>query len=99
VVAISSIVGGQALKGTAAKIMAELGVEASALTVAQHLAGRIRLDGFVLDTVDAPLADAVAALGITPLVTDTIMRDAASKERLAREVLEFAGLPELRSNS
>ena len=90
VVAISPIVGGQALKGPAAKIMAELGVEASALAVAQHIAGRIRLDGFVLDTVDAPLADAVAALGITPLVTDTIMRDAARKERLAHEVLALA---------
>jgi LPPG:FO 2-phospho-L-lactate transferase len=87
VVAVSSIVGGQALKGPAAKIMAELGVEASALAVAQHIAGRIRLDGFVLDTVDAHLAGNVAELGVTPLVTDTVMRDAASKERLAREVL------------
>ncbi len=90
VVAVSPIVGGQAIKGPAAKIMPELGVEASALAVAQHIAGRIRLDGFVLDTVDAHLADAVAALGITPLVTDTIMRDAASKERLAHEVLTLA---------
>ena len=87
VVAVSPIVGGEAIKGPAAKIMAELGVEASALAVAQHIAGRIRLDGFVLDTVDARLADAVAALGITPLVTDTIMRDAADKERLAHDVL------------
>jgi LPPG:FO 2-phospho-L-lactate transferase len=90
VVAVSPIVGGQALKGPAAKIMAELGVEVSALAVAQHIAGRIRLDGFVLDAVDAHLADAVAALGITPLVTDTIMRDAASKERLALDVLALA---------
>lgn len=90
VVAVSPIVGGQAVKGPAAKNMAELGGEASALAVAQHIAGRIRLDGFVLDAVDAQLADAVAALGITPLVTDTIMRDAASKERLAREVLALA---------
>ena len=87
VVAVSPIVGGQAIKGPAAKIMAELGVEVSALAVAQHIAGRIRLDGFVLDTVDAHLAGAVASLGITPLVTDTIMHDAASKERLARAVL------------
>ena len=65
-------------------------MEASAVAVAKHLAGRIRLDGFVLDTVDANLAGEVAALGITPLVTDTIMRDAASKERLAREVLAMA---------
>lgn len=90
VVAVSPIVGGQAIKGPAAKIMAELGVEASALAVAQHIAGRIRLDGFVLDAVDAHLAGAVASLGITPLVTDTIMRDAASKERLARDVLRLA---------
>lgn len=90
VVAVSPIVGGQAIKGPAAKIMAELGVEVSALAVAQHIAGRIRLDGFVLDTVDARLAGAVASLGITPLVTDTIMHDAASKERLAREVLALA---------
>ena len=84
---MSPIIGGQALKGPAAKIMAELGVGASAVAVAKHLAGRIRLDGFVLDTEDANLAGEVAALGITPLVTDTIMRDAASKERLASEVL------------
>lgn len=90
VVAVSPIVGGQALKGPAAKIMAELGVEVSAVAVAQHIAQRIRLDGFVLDTVDADQADAVAALGIQPLVTDTVMRDAASKERLARETLAFS---------
>jgi LPPG:FO 2-phospho-L-lactate transferase len=90
VIAVSPIVGGQAVKGPAAKIMAELGGEVSALAVAQHLVGRIRLDGFVLDAVDAHLAEAVTALDITPLVTDTIMRDAASKERLAWDVLALA---------
>jgi LPPG:FO 2-phospho-L-lactate transferase len=90
VVAVSPIVGGQALKGPAAKIMAELGVGVSAVAVAQHLVDRVRLDGFVLDAVDAGLAGAVAALGITPLVTDTIMRDGAGKVRLAQEVLAFA---------
>ncbi|MFZ2487415.1 MAG: 2-phospho-L-lactate transferase [Anaerolineae bacterium] len=89
VVAVSPIVGGQALKGPAAKIMAELGVDASAVAVAQHIQTRIRLDGFVLDTVDAAQADAVATLGITPLVTNTVMSDLASKERLARAVLDF----------
>jgi LPPG:FO 2-phospho-L-lactate transferase len=87
VIAVSNIVGGQAIKGPAAKIMAELGVEPSALAVAQHIAGRVRLDGFVLDTADTNLVEAVAALGVTPLVTDTIMRDDAGKERLAREAL------------
>ena len=90
VVAVSSIVGGLALKGPAAKIMAELGVEVSPVTVARHVAGQIRLDGFVLDQTDARSAPAVAALGITPLVTDTIMMDLARKVGLAQEVLYFA---------
>lgn len=90
VVAVSPIVGGKALKGPAAKIMAELGVEVSAVAVARHLAGRLRLDGFVLDAEDAGLAPAVADLNIVPLVTDTIMTSAESRERLAQDVLAFA---------
>lgn len=90
VVAVSPIVGGRALKGPAAKIMTELGVGASALAVARHLAGRLRLDGFVLDQADAGLARSVAALAIKPLVTDTIMHDEAAKVRLARAVLDLA---------
>lgn len=90
VVAVSPIVGGQALKGPAAKIMAELGMEVSATAVARHLASRIRLDGFVLDAVDAALADEVANLGISPLATDTIMGTPEDRARLASEVLAFA---------
>lgn len=91
VVAVSPIVGGLALKGPAAKIMAELGVEVSPVAVARHLTGQIRLDGFVLDQTDAASASDVAALqGVTPLVTDTIMGDHASKMRLAQNVLQFA---------
>ncbi|MER2600550.1 MAG: 2-phospho-L-lactate transferase [Caldilineales bacterium] len=89
VLAVSPIVGGQALKGPAAKIMAELGVEVSPVAVARHIQTRIRLDGFVLDTLDAAHAEAIAALGITPLVTDTVMGDLASKERLALAALTF----------
>lgn len=90
VVAVAPIVGGQALKGPAAKIMAELGVEVSAVEVARHLASRICLDGFVLDVADAGLADRVASLGITPLVTGTVMHTDEDKVRLAAEVLAFA---------
>ena len=39
-------------------------------------------------TVDAGLAPAVEALGLRPVVTDTIMDDDASRARLAGEVLE-----------
>jgi LPPG:FO 2-phospho-L-lactate transferase len=45
------------------------------------------IDAFVLDTVDADLEPAIAALGVRTLVTDTIMADAAGRARLARKVL------------
>ena len=86
-IAVSPIIGGQALKGPAAKMMREQGLEVSALGVARHYAGLV--DGFVLDEADAGLTAEVRALGMTPFVTDSIMRDKAGRKRLAVEVLEF----------
>ena len=76
VVGVSGIVGGQALKGPADRMLASLGHESSALGVARIYAGL--LDGFVLDTVDAALEPAIAELGMATLVTDTIMTDDAA---------------------
>ena len=85
VVAVSPIVGGRAIKGPAAKILKELGQETSALAVAKHY--RDLVDVFVMDQADAALADEVTRLGMKPVVTDTIMRDAATSEALARSLL------------
>jgi LPPG:FO 2-phospho-L-lactate transferase len=87
ILAVSPIVGGKALKGPADRMLVSLGHEASALGVARLYVGLA--DGFVLDSVDAALAPAVEALGLRTLVTDTVMTDDASRERLAREVLAF----------
>ena len=86
VAAISPIVGGKALKGPADRMLTALGHESSALGVARLYAGLI--DAFVLDTIDADTAPAIAALGLRPLVMDTIMTDDASRARLAGVVLE-----------
>ena len=86
-IAVSPIIGGRALKGPAAKMMQEQGLEVSAVGVAQHYAGLV--DGFVLDEADAGLDEVVRALGMTPLVTDSIMRDKADRRRLAVEVLSW----------
>ena len=86
VVAISPIVGGDALKGPAARMLRELGHEASAAGVAAHY--RTVAGTMVIDTVDAALADPIAALGVVPVVTDTIMRDPATSAALARTVLD-----------
>ncbi|MCJ7710978.1 MAG: 2-phospho-L-lactate transferase [Chloroflexi bacterium] len=90
VVAVSPIIGGKALKGPADRMLASLGFESSALGVARLYADLC--DIFVLDTVDAGLAESVAGLGMLPVVTDTIMTDDASRARLATEVLAAAGL-------
>jgi LPPG:FO 2-phospho-L-lactate transferase len=84
VIAVSPIVAGKAVKGPTAKIMAELGMAPSALTIARHYAGLI--DGFVLDTCDAALA---AEFGVPTKVTDTIMRTLEDKTALARHCLTF----------
>jgi LPPG:FO 2-phospho-L-lactate transferase len=85
VIAVTPLVAGRAIKGPTAKIMAELGLEPAAATVAAHYAGLI--DGFVQDAQDRALASLKAA---ALHVTDTVMVSLADRERLAREVLEFA---------
>ena len=84
-VAVSPIVGGRALKGPADKMLATMGHEVSALGVARILSGLV--DVFVLDESDADLAGAVAELGMQPVITGTVMGDAADRTRLAAEVL------------
>lgn len=83
-IAVTPIVGGQALKGPAGKMLEELGLPVSPVAVAQAYAGLI--SGFVLDAVDAALEADVAALGVRVLVTDTVMKNDADRARLAGEV-------------
>lgn len=87
-VAVSPIIGGKTVKGPAAKMFAELGVEPSALAVARHY-GSPLLKGFVLDTVDADLTEAVAAMSIVPFSTNTIMNLSDNRRQLAQDVLNF----------
>jgi LPPG:FO 2-phospho-L-lactate transferase len=86
VVAVSPIVAGAALKGPADRLLRDLGHEASALGVARHYAGLVGT--FVLDTRDAALADAVEALGVRCVVTDTVMTNPARAAALAKVVLD-----------
>ena len=88
VVAVSPIVGGSAIKGPAAKMMAELGSETSALGIARHYGAQI--DGIVIDEIDAGLATEIGALGIAVHVAPTVMRTEDDSRALARETLDFA---------
>jgi len=86
VIAVSPIIGGKTVKGPAAKMYAELGIEPSALAVANHYQNL--LSGFVLDTVDAHLSDKIKT---KTLVTDTLMNTFVDRARLAMDVLHFIG--------
>lgn len=87
IIAVSPIIGGQAIKGPAAKMFTELGITPSALAVAKHYGGL--LSGFVMDTVDANLTDEIQQLGIRPFVTNTIMKTLLERKKLAQDVLNF----------
>jgi LPPG:FO 2-phospho-L-lactate transferase len=87
VVAVSPIIGGKTVKGPAAKMYAELGIEPSALAVAEHYHNL--LTGFVFDSQDKQLSDNFKKGKI--MVTDTLMNSPADRARLAMDVLQFVG--------
>ena len=89
VVAVSPIIGGQTVKGPAAKMYRELGIEPSALAVARHY--RDLATGFVLDGVDKELEGEIRNLSMGTLVTNTLMESHDDRKKLAGHILEFVG--------
>jgi LPPG:FO 2-phospho-L-lactate transferase len=94
VVAVSPVVGGKALRGPADRMLESLGGKASATGVVEHYQRNYPdlVDVFVLDEADRKAAMALDAQGVTTDVRDTVMRDHADRERLARAIIE-AHLP------
>ena len=87
--AVSPIVAGKALKGPAAAMMSQLGLEVSAAGVAGLY--RDFLDIFVMDGRDQLLRGQVAALGLEARIAETIMDTPASRVSLAHALLEILG--------
>lgn len=87
-IVVSPIVGGQAIKGPAAKMMTELGDLPSALAIANHY--RDLATAIVIDHADAGLAASIEKAGMEVLITSTVMKTAADKARLADDILRFA---------
>ena len=69
--------------------MAELGKEVSCVEVAREY--RDICDVLVIDSQDRELASQVEEMGVTPLVTSTIMETEEDKIALAREILALSG--------
>ena len=89
VFAVSPIIGGQTVKGPAAKMYRELGIEPSAFAVANHY--QALLTGFVIDNVDAQLNESVRGLNMHVYVTNTLMKSLEDRKLLAGEILNFIG--------
>jgi LPPG:FO 2-phospho-L-lactate transferase len=88
VVAVTPIVGGKALTGSAGKMMQELGREVTARSVAMEYYKLI--DGFVIDAADRDQAEGILACGMQVQVAPTVMRSPEDRVRLAQTVLDFA---------
>ena len=88
IIAVSPIVGGQAIKGPTAKMMRELAIPATTEQIARHYAGLVT--AFVLDERDADAEPAVQALGLDTDVAQTIMVTLEDRVELARTVVDFA---------
>ncbi len=87
-VAVSPIVGGAAVKGPLARLMQDFGLPVSPVGIARHYDGLI--DAMVIDHRDEHEREALEAMGLRCLVTDTLMTNPARQEQLARQVLNFA---------
>jgi LPPG:FO 2-phospho-L-lactate transferase len=85
VVAVSPIIGGQAVKGPTAKMMRELGLSVTAATVGERYADFI--DGYVVDDRDA---NGLKLPGIAIRSTKTLMQTLDDRKQLATAVLGLA---------
>jgi LPPG:FO 2-phospho-L-lactate transferase len=85
VYAVSPIIGSETVKGPAAKMFTELGIQPSALAVAEHYKGLIHC--VFIDHKDQNLVSGINRLGIRAVVADILMRDHADRKRLAQELI------------
>lgn len=87
VVAVSPIVGGKAIKGPTAKMMAELGDEASVQVIARRYADLVNC--LVIDEADREQAASVEEIVGGVSVTRTVMRNLEDRIRLAQHILHL----------
>lgn len=85
VIAVSPIIGGQAVKGPAAKMYQEMGIEPSALAVANHYSDL--LDLFIYDAVDIDLDPVIKQLKMETQCFQTLMRTKNDRKCLAMDIL------------
>jgi LPPG:FO 2-phospho-L-lactate transferase len=88
-VAVSPLIGGRAVKGPADRMLRRLAGGTTPAHLAACYAGLV--DALVIDEADAAGAGELAERGVRPVVTRTLMTDAAARARLAEAALGVAG--------
>lgn len=94
VVGVSPIIGGHHLRGMAEQLLAGVGVEVSAGGVARHYGARSRggvLDGWLVDSSDAPLVEGVEAAGIRCAAVPLLMSDDDATAAMAVAAADLVG--------
>ncbi|MER6615337.1 2-phospho-L-lactate transferase [Streptomyces xantholiticus] len=89
VVGLSPIVGDAPVRGMADKVLAAVGVEATAAAVARHYGSGL-LDGWLVDTVDEASVPAVDEAGIVCKAVPLMMTDVDAAAEMARAALALA---------
>jgi LPPG:FO 2-phospho-L-lactate transferase len=87
IIAVSPIIAGRAVKGPTAKMMAELGLDVSAGSVAARYSDL--LDGYVIDHADM---SEVVSIDARVTLAQTMMTTIEDREALARIVLDAASV-------
>lgn len=90
VVAISPIIGGQAIKGPAAQLLVNLGHSPTATSVANWYSDIIST--LCIDNIDATLKSEIEALGVSCVVADTILQPVERAHDLITEIMALSAL-------
>lgn len=88
-IAVSPLVGGKAIKGPLAKLLGELGRPCDNRAIAAHYKGLV--DRLLIDDSDAGDVEGLRPSGLSITITQTVMRNADDREKLARAALCAAG--------
>ncbi len=88
VLAVCPIVGGKSLKGPSDKMLAQLGHEPTALSVAKLYADFTAT--FVIDPADKSQASTITALGMRVVILPTVMKTHPQKRKLACALLSLS---------
>jgi LPPG:FO 2-phospho-L-lactate transferase len=87
-VAVSPVIGGEAIKGPTVAMMASAGLPISPIGIAHYYDDLI--DAIVIDRQDVAFTPQLEAAGLKVLATDILMEGFEGRLRLAAEVLDFA---------